>query len=365
MQEDRIIIGITQGDINGIGYEVILKTLSDPRILEICVPVIYGSAKVASYYRKTLNIENFNLNIIHHIGELHPRRVNIINCNDENARVELGKSTEAGGQAALDALLPATADLVANKIDALVTAPINKFNIQSDKFHFPGHTEYFESQFDKAKSLMLMVSDIMKIGVLAGHVPIADVPSKITKEAIIEKLKALNSSLIRDFNIRKPRLAVFGLNPHAGDNGLLGREEIEIIQPAIEQAKQEGILAFGPFAADGFFGSDNLTRFDGILAMYHDQGLTPFKALSFENGVNFTAGLPVIRTSPGHGTAFDLAGKNLANPDSFRQALYLAIDIYKNRKMDDELRAKPLASYKEKVTSYGKDEDVEKLIPQR
>jgi len=365
MQEDKIKIGISQGDINGIGYEVILKTLADPRIIEICTPIIYGSAKIASYYRKALNIENFNLNIIHHVGEAHSKRINIINCNDEAVRVEIGKATEISGQAAFEALQAATDDLVAGKIDALVTAPINKFAIQSDKFQFPGHTEYLESKFEKAESLMFMVSDIMKVGVLAGHVPLSEVPGKVTKAALLDKLRAMNNSLIVDFNIRKPRLAVFGLNPHAGDNGLLGKEEIDIIQPALEQARQEGLLAFGPFPADGFFGAENLSKFDGILAIYHDQGLAPFKALSFENGVNFTAGLPIIRTSPAHGTAFEIAGKNLANPESFRHAMYLAIDIFKNRKMDKELKAKPLASYKERFNASGKDEDVEKLIPQR
>lgn len=362
MQEEKLKIGISQGDVNGIGYEIILKTFSDPRMLELCTPIIYGSAKIAAYYRKALNFENFNLNIINNPAEAHPKRVNIINCNDDSVRVEIGKSTEMAGMAAFEALQAATADAINNKIDALVTAPINKHNIQSDNFHFPGHTEYLESQFKDAGSLMIMISPLMKIGVLVGHVPVKDIATKIKKENIIRKIKALEQSLKQDFTIRKPRIAVFGLNPHAGDNGLLGDEEIREITPAIESCRNEGILAFGPFPADGFFGSDNLQKYDGILAMYHDQGLAPFKALSFENGVNFTAGLPIVRTSPGHGTAYEISGQGIASPDSLRAAVYLAIDVCNNRKMHQEINANPLQSFKDKTNSYQKDEYVEKLI---
>jgi 4-hydroxythreonine-4-phosphate dehydrogenase len=362
MQEEKLKIGISQGDINGIGYEIILKTLSDPRMLEICTPIIYGSAKIAAYYRKALNIENFNLNIINSALEANPKKVNIINCNDESIRVEIGKSTEMAGTAAFEALKLATADAVNRKIDALVTAPINKHNIQSENFQFPGHTEYLESQFPDAKSLMIMVSPMMRIGVLVGHVPVKDIAGKIKKENIIQKIKALEQSLKVDFNIRKPRIAVFGLNPHAGDKGLLGDEEITEIIPAIESVRKEDIMAFGPFPADGFFGSDNLQKFDGILAMYHDQGLTPFKALCFENGINFTAGLPIVRTSPAHGTAYEISGKGIASPDSFRAAIYLAVDVCNKRIMDKELKANPLQSHKDKVNFTQKDEYVEKLI---
>ncbi len=345
MSENLIKVGITQGDINGIGYEVIFKTLADNRIFESFTPVIYGSSKVAAYHRKALNIPNFSLNSIKDIGEAHSKRINIINCLDDNIRVELGKSTTIGGEAAFNALELAVKDLKDGKIDVLVTAPINKKNIQSDSFNFPGHTEYLEQQAEGSKALMLMVSDIMKVGVVAGHVPLKDVPSKITKESILAKLRTLNETLTMDFSIRKPRVAVLGLNPHAGDQGVLGTEEQDIIIPALDEAKQEGIMALGPYPADGLFGSEQFKNFDAILAMYHDQGLAPFKALTFSKGVNYTAGLPFIRTSPDHGTAFDIAGQDKANFDSFRQAVYLAIDVCNNRRENKELRKNPLKTH--------------------
>ncbi len=357
MDRKKIKVGITQGDINGIGYEVIVKTLMDTRIYDMCTPIVYGSPKIAAYHRKALNIDNFSLNIIKNVSEANHKRANIINCNNENVRVELGKSTEMAGEAAFEALERAMNDLKSGVIDVLVTAPINKHNIQSKDFSFPGHTEYLESKFPGSKSLMLMVSDVMKVGVVAGHIPIAKVPEYITKENIYQKIKSLNQSLIEDFNIRKPKIAVFGLNPHAGDNGLLGTEEQEIIIPAIDMAKTDGIVAIGPYPADGFFGSDNFKKFDAILAMYHDQGLAPFKALSFDNGVNFTTGLPIIRTSPSHGTAFEIVGKNLASENSFRQALYLAIDAYKNRVSYSELNANPLKSQKDAILNATNNDD--------
>ena len=342
MSSQRIKVGITQGDINGISYEVILKTLSDNRINEICTPVIYGSSKVAAYHRKALNIEHINLNSIKTADEANPKAANIINCIDENIRVELGKSTTQAGEASIAALKAAADDLKNSKIDVLVTAPINKYNVQSKNFNFPGHTEFLEKDFSANDVVMLMVSDLLRIGVVAGHVPISKVPSYITLDIILRKLRILSNSLTRDFGIRTPRIAVLGLNPHAGDNGVLGDEEIKIITPAIETARKENIMALGPYPADGFFGSDNFKHFDAVLAMYHDQGLAPFKAIVFENGVNYTAGLEIIRTSPAHGTAYELAGKDEANPNSFRQALYLAIDIYKNRKKQKELTKNPL-----------------------
>ncbi len=345
MSENLIKVGITQGDINGIGYEVIFKTLADNRIFESFTPVIYGSSKVAAYHRKALNIPNFSLNSIKDIDEAHSKRINIINCLDDNIRVELGKSTTIGGEAAFNALELAVKDLKDGKIDVLVTAPINKKNIQSDSFNFPGHTEYLEQQAEGSKALMLMVSDIMKVGVVAGHIPLKDVPSKITKESILAKLRTLNETLTMDFSIRKPRIAVLGLNPHAGDQGVLGTEEQDIIIPALDEAKQEGIMALGPYPADGLFGSEQFKNFDAILAMYHDQGLAPFKALTFSKGVNYTAGLPFIRTSPDHGTAFDIAGQDKANFDSFRQAVYLAIDVCNNRRENKELRKNPLKTH--------------------
>jgi 4-hydroxythreonine-4-phosphate dehydrogenase len=345
MKHDKMIIGISHGDINGIGYEVIMKTLMEPRILEMCTPIVYGSPKVAAYHKKALNLETFNFNHIRSASEADPRKANIINCVDDNVRVELGRSSEMAGEASYMALEKAVDDLKRGEIDALVTAPINKDNIQSEKFHFPGHTEYLAGQFNVRGHVMLMVGESMKVGVVVGHTPLAEVASRITKAAIVGKLRIINQSLEKDFLVRRPRIAVLGLNPHAGDNGLLGREEIEIIIPAIQQAKDEGIIAVGPYPADGFFGSGDFVKFDAILAMYHDQGLIPFKMAAFERGVNFTAGLPVIRTSPAHGTAYDIAGEDKASPESFREALYLAIDIYKNRALYAEISKNPLKKY--------------------
>lgn len=350
MKNDRIIVGISQGDINGISYEVIIKTLLDPRILELCTPVVYGSPKVSAYHRKALNIDNFSFNPIKDIEEVNLKKANIVNCLDDNIRVELGKSTTIAGEASLISLEKATKDLQDGKIDALVTGPINKNNIQSEHFKFAGHTEYLKSRFKTNEVLMMLVSDIMKIGVVTGHVPLKNVAQYITIENLMSKLRIMNQSLKVDFGFRKPRIAVLGINPHAGDGGVIGTEEMEIIQPCLDKARQEGIMALGPFAADGFFGSNNFTKFDAILAMYHDQGLTPFKALAFDSGVNFTAGLPVVRTSPDHGTAYDLAGKNEASPNSFRSALFMAVDIIKNRQQYKEYSKNPLP-----------DIDVEKL----
>ncbi len=334
---DKIKIGITHGDINGISYEVIIKTLMDSRILDFCIPIVYGSPKVAAYYRKALNVNSFSFNNITDADKAHTKRANIIDCVEGEIRVELGKSTKEAGIAAFDALERATKDLKAGLIDVLVTAPINKNNIQSEKFHFNGHTEYLQDKFGSDESLMFLVSNNLRVGVVAGHIALKDVPAFVTKERILSKLQAMQKSLKNDFNIKKPKIAVLGLNPHAGDNGTIGNEEQEVILPVIEEAREKGIMAIGPYASDGFFGSDMYTKFDAILSMYHDQGLTAFKALAFTSGVNFTAGLPIIRTSPGHGTAYELAGKNKANPDSFREALYLAIDTYRNRKENKEL----------------------------
>jgi 4-hydroxythreonine-4-phosphate dehydrogenase len=342
MEKKTIIAGITHGDINGIGYEVILKTLADPMINDICTPVVYGSPKVAAYHRKALNAVNFSFNNIRTAEEAHPKKANMINCLDDNTRVELGKSTPQGGEAAIISLEKAVADLKNGKIDVLITAPIDKQNVQSENFHFSGHTEYLKSQAGAEEVLMFMIGESMRIGIATGHVPISQVSGLITKESLVKKIRLMNQSLILDFGIRKPRIAVLGLNPHAGDNSLLGTEEEEIISPAIQKAQNEGILTFGPFPADGFFGAGTFTKFDGILAMYHDQGLTPFKALSFDSGVNFTAGLPFIRTSPVHGTAFAIAGKGEASENSFRHAIYLACDIFRNRQIHEEISRNPL-----------------------
>ncbi len=342
MENKPIIAGISHGDINGIGYEVIIKALSDPQINDICIPVVYGSPKVAAYHRKALNINNFSFNNIRSAEEAHAKKANMINCLDDNTRVELGKSTQQGGEAALISMEKAVEDLKNGKIQVLITAPIDKNNVQSETFKFKGHTEYLKSVAGADEALMFMISECMRIGVATDHVPLSKVSGLITVETLMRKIRLMNQSLIRDFGIRKPKIAVLGLNPHAGDNSLLGTEEAEIILPSIQKAQRDGILAFGPFPADGFFGAGSFVKFDGILAMYHDQGLTPFKALSFDSGVNFTAGLPFVRTSPVHGTAFDIAGKGEASENSFRQAIYLACDIYKNRLMYAEISKNPL-----------------------
>lgn len=342
MTKEQIIVGITHGDINGIGYEVIIKTLMDNRVMEKCTPVVYGSPKVAAYHRKALNISNFSFNNIRYVSEANHKRANIINCLDDNVRVELGKSTTMAGDSAVIPLEAAVKDLSDNKIDILVTAPVNKYNIQSETFNFPGHTEYLKHRFEVDDVLMLMVNENLRIGLVTGHIPLSKVPDNLSKEGIIKKIRILNSSLTVDFGIRKPRIAVLSLNPHSGDTGLLGDEETEIIIPAIEQASEESILAFGPYPSDGFFGSGAYNSFDGILAMYHDQGLTPFKAIAMGEGVNYTAGLPVIRTSPSHGTAYEIAGKGKASEVSFRRAIFLACDIFRNREMYREITSDPL-----------------------
>ena len=342
MEKKPIIAGISHGDINGIGYEVIIKALTDPMINDFCTPVVYGSPKVAAYHRKALNISNFTFNNIRSVEEAHAKKVNMINCLDDNTRVELGKSTTHGGEAALISLEMAVSDLLDGKIDVLITAPIDKHNVQSETFNFTGHTEYLKSKAGSEEVLMFMIGETMRIGIATGHVPLSQVPGLITVDLLMKKIRLMDRSLMYDFGIRKPRIAVLGLNPHAGDNSLLGKEEEEIIIPAIQQAKKEGILTFGPFPCDGFFGAGSFSKFDGILAMYHDQGLTPFKVLSFDSGVNFTAGLPFIRTSPVHGTAFQIAGKGEASENSFRQAIFLACEIFKNRQLNAELTKNPL-----------------------
>ena len=346
MENEKIIIGITHGDINGIGYEVMLKALADPRVLDMFVPVIYGSSKIAAFYRKHLDLQTLNLNIVNSANELNTKRVNIINCVDENLKVEPGQSTAEAGQAALQALEKATEDLKKGLIHGLVTAPINKKNIQSDTFHFPGHTEYLQEKFgdEKTASLMMLVNDVVRVAVVTGHIPVKKISEIVTQELILKKLRVLNRSLKEDFGIVRPRIAVLGLNPHAGDEGVIGDEEQKTIIPAISKGYTEGILCFGPYPADGLFGSGSFDKFDAVLAMYHDQGLIPFKVLAMENGVNFTAGLPIIRTSPAHGTAYDLAGQNKATEVSFLNAMYLACDVLRNRKTHQEITANPLVS---------------------
>ncbi len=346
MITEKIKAGITQGDINGIGYEVIIKSLQDNRINDFCSTIVYGSPKVAAYHRKALNIDNFSFNNIKKPEDANSKRPNIINCLDDNVRVELSKSTSLAGEASLISLQMAVQDLKEGKIDFLITAPINKENIQSSDFKFSGHTEYLEAEFpSNLGSLMMMVSGNFRVGMVTGHVPLSEVPGLITEENILNKLRIMNESLKVDFGIQKPSIAVLGLNPHAGDEGLLGKEEIEVIEPTIKKAREEGIMALGTFPADGFFGSMHQKKFDGVLAMYHDQGLAPFKTLVFNSGVNFTAGLPIVRTSPVHGTGYDIAGKGMASPESFRNALYLGLDILKQRRQYKVLTKDPLKTH--------------------
>lgn len=354
-------VGITHGDVNGVGYEILFKTFADTRLLELFVPIIYGSSKSASYHRKVLNNNTVNFNIISHADEARVGKVNLVNCVTEETKIEIGKASAEAGEAAYVALDCATKDLRDNKIDLLVTLPINKDSIQSDSFKFPGHTEFLEERFaqEGEKALMIMATNTMKVALATTHVPIKDVSSLLTKELIAEKLRTLNYTLKRDFNIDAPRIAVLSLNPHAGENGLLGSEEEEIIAPVVREAQDEWILCAGPFAADGFFGSGRFKEFDAILAMYHDQGLIPFKTVAMDMGVNFTAGLPIVRTSPDHGTAYDIAGKNEASEESFRQAIYMAIDVYRNRINYDEARKNPL---KKMFFDRGRDDESLDLI---
>jgi 4-hydroxythreonine-4-phosphate dehydrogenase len=337
----KIKIGVSVGDINGVGMEVIIKTFMDSRMMEICTPIVYGSAHLASSHRKVLGITDFSFHRIKNIKEVNYKKANLLECWKEEIELTLGQSVEAGGKYALLSLEQASQDLLDGNIDALVTAPINKDNIQSEEFNFPGHTEYLTDKFE-GESLMLMVSDNIKIGVATNHIPISKVANTLSADNIFSKLKILNRTLIQDFCMTNPRIAVLGLNPHAGDNGLIGKEEENIIIPAINNAKSVGVNAFGPYPADGFFGSANYKKFDAILAMYHDQGLIPFKSLSFGEGTNFTAGLNIIRTSPDHGVAYDIAGQNKAEESSFRQAIYNACDIYKNRTLSEEINENPL-----------------------
>jgi len=353
---EKIKIGISVGDINGIGLEIIIKTLADSRIYDYCMPIVYGHTKVASFYRRATGLDELNFFVINHPGELIGRKdhkkPNMINCWEEDIKIEPGVLNAEVGKYAFMSLERATTDLLSGEIDALVTAPINKDNIQSDQFNFPGHTEYLQERDGAPESLMFMVSDTLKVGVVTGHVPISKVAESITAEKILAKLKLMDMSLRNDFWIRKPKIAVLGLNPHASDNGLIGDEEQRIIIPAIEEARNADLMAFGPYAADGFFANGTYLQFDAVLAMYHDQGLIPFKQIAFESGVNFTAGLNFVRTSPDHGTAYDIAGKNLASEISFREALFTAMHIVKHRRETAELHENPLL-----ITKLSRDRD--------
>lgn len=339
MQHNKIIVGITQGDSNGIGYEVIIKALADPRILEQFTPVIYGSSKLFGFYRKTIpEIEQMDTNAINSATEAHPKRINIVNCLPDSTFAEPGQATAESAKGAILSLERAVAELKEGKIDVLVTGPINKKAMSTQGFGFPGHTEFIQNAFGVKDVAMFMVSHRLKLAVVTGHIPLKDVASSISEEKILSKLRLLNSSLKQDFVIDQPKIAVLSLNPHSGDGGLLGTEEQDIIIPAIRKATEEGIHAFGPFSPDGFFGLNHYEKYDATLAMYHDQGLSPFKSLSFEDGVNFTAGLPVVRTSPDHGTAYEMAGRDEADPLSMRAAIFTAVDIWRNRQAWQELQ---------------------------
>ncbi len=345
MSEAKIKVGITHGDINGIGYEVIIKSLLDPRMCELCTPVIYGSVKAAGFYRRQVEgAENFNFNVVAKASDANPKRVNLIDCMPGELRLEPGRLTVEAGKASIAALKAATTDLKAGSIDVVVTAPISKENIREAGFDFTGHTEFFAAQFG-GEPLMMMCSDQLKVGLVTIHIPLEEVSRSVTEEKIISSLRGLHDSLIRNFSVHEPKIAVLALNPHAGDGGVIGIEERETVTPAIRTVSSEGILAFGPFPADGFFASGGYTKYDAVLAMYHDQGLVPFKTLS-SDGVNFTSGLPIVRTSPAHGVGFDIVGQNKADEQAMRNAIYMAMDILRNREMYEEISADPLQKFR-------------------
>lgn len=342
MKNKKIVVAITQGDINGIGYETILKIFGDPEMLELCIPVVYGSPKIAAYHRKAMNLTT-NFTTLQNAANIIDGRLNLIDCIEGEVKIELGQPSAESGQAALASLERAVADYKEGLFDVLVTAPINKASIQSDNFRFPGHTEYLQDRMgNSAQPLMIMLAGNLRVALATTHLPVSQIAQHITKDNITQKLRILSQSLKQDFNISNPRIAVLALNPHAGDDGLLGTEEKEAIIPAINELESQNILCFGPYPADGFFGSRAYEHFDGILAMYHDQGLAPFKTIAMENGINFTAGLPIIRTSPDHGTAYDIAGKGCADCTSMRQAIYAAVDIFRNRTQYAAAHANPL-----------------------
>lgn len=356
--QNRPLIGISVGDINGIGTELIIKTFSDHRLLELCTPVIFASNKLINFYRKSIPEISFNYQSTREYNRISPRQVNIFNCWEEEVAISPGQLTEAGGIYAVKSLTAAVEALKQNKIQGLVTAPIHKKNIQSDDFRFTGHTPFLKSIFGVNDVLMLMAAENIKVGLVTEHVPVSEIASNITRERVLSKLNILKDSLQKDFGIDKPKIAVLGLNPHAGDEGLIGREEEEIIKPAIKDAKHS-MLVFGPYSADAFFARHLYRRFDAVLAMYHDQGLIPFKSFATDDGINYTAGLPAVRTSPDHGTAFDIAGKNKADTASFLAAIYACIDILNTRNGYAENRRNPLKKMTPAVLANAEDEKLE------
>jgi 4-hydroxythreonine-4-phosphate dehydrogenase len=337
---ENIIVGISIGDLNGVGSEIILKSFEDPRMLELCTPIIFANVKILSFLKKNLNLQA-QLHGIDKLDQMVIGKINVLNVWRENVTIDYGKIDQTIGQYAIKSFVAATKALKDGQVDVLVTAPINKANIQSDDFKFPGHTDYLDQELE-GDALMFMIQDNLRIGLLTDHVPLNEVAKNLTEALIKKKIKTINQSLLQDFGIRKPKIAVLGLNPHSGDNGVIGDEEDKIMKPTLKKIFDEGILVFGPFSADGFFGSNQYEKYDAVIATYHDQGLIPFKTLSFGKGVNYTAGLSKVRTSPDHGTAFEIAGKGEADHNSFMEAIYAAIDIYKSRNNYAEISAKPL-----------------------
>lgn len=345
-KEEKIKVGISIGDLNGIGGELVVKTFEDSRMLEFCTPVIYASVKTLSFFKKHFE-SSFSFKGIQNAKQAIESKVNVVDAWRDDVKINFGEEDLLIGSYAIKSLMAAVKDLKDDQIDVLVTAPINKHNVQSDDFKFPGHTDYLAQEL-KGDSLMFMVSDDLKVGLLTDHIPVSEVSKYITPESIENKISIIYNSLVQDFNIRLPKIAVLGINPHTGDNGVIGSEDDEILRPALEAIKNKGKVVYGPYSADSFFGSKNYKNFDAILATYHDQGLVPFKTLAFGNGVNFTAGLSKVRTSPDHGTAYEIAGKGIADISSFKEAIYSAISIFKNRQMNQKLTSNPLKKQSKK-----------------
>ncbi len=351
--KEKIRVGITHGDFNGIGYEVIIKSLANEGMLDLCVPVVFGSSKLMSYYKKSLGADDFKYRVVDTPSEVAASQINLVNISTEEYKIEQGQATAESGQAAAKALDMATEWLKNGDIDVLVTAPINKAAMKLAGFNYPGHTEYLEAKLGGGRRAMMMfTSDTLRLALVTIHIPISEVAQSITAEGLGEKLRQLNATMRQDFGVERPRIAVLALNPHAGDQGVIGTEDDEIVKPAIEEAFNNRIMAFGPYAADGFFGSCAWKKFDAVLAMYHDQGLAPFKTISATNGVNFTASLPYVRTSPDHGTGYDIVGKNMADAESMRHAIYEAIDIFRRRREYAAITAHPL---KKQIMDRGND----------
>ena len=356
--ENKPVIGFTSGDVNGIGPELIIKSLTDARILDFCTPVIFSNNKVINFYRKTLPEFNFNFTTLKDFNKINPKQINIFNCWEEEIQITPGELNETGGIYAIKSLKAATTALKEGKINAIVTAPIHKKNVHSDDFPYTGHTPYFKTFFEQKDVLMLLAAGNFRVGLVTEHVAVKEIAENITREHILSKINILHASLRRDFNIERPKIAVLALNPHAGDNGLIGTEEDEIIKPAIKEARQHNMIVMGAYSADAFFARGYQSRFDAVLAMYHDQGLIPLKSLAYGEGINYTAGLPFVRTSPDHGTAFDIAGKNKADNSSFTAAIFGALDILKNQRWYDDIHKNPLKRLSDPIVASGADEKI-------